>query len=200
MRSNELTLYHLPVFCPGEAMNLLSTISLCSAQEKQWTYSLAISLSSPQEKQWTYSLAISLSSPQEKQWTYSLPSPCPLPMRSNELTLYHLPVLSPWEAMNLLSTISLSSPQEKLWTYSLAISLSSPLGEAMNLLSSHFSVLSPGEAVPELWVSELVEPAGSRDTEVPPDVLTGPEVQLLHRPGTRLETLSNEVQDPKIVT
>ena len=64
----------------------------------------------------------------------------------------------------------------------------------MNLLSSHLPVLSPGEAVPELWVCELVKPTGSCDAEVPPDILTGPEVQLLHRPGTRFETLTNEEQ------
>ena len=65
----------------------------------------------------------------------------------------------------------------------------------MNLLSGHLSVLSPREAVAELRVCELVEPTGSRDAEVSPDVLTGPEVQLLHRPGTRLETLSDEEQN-----
>ena len=72
-------------------------------------------------------------------------------------------------------------------------------GEAMHLLSGHLPVLSPGEAVTELRVCELVEPTGSRYAEVPPHVLTRPEVELLYRPGTWLETLTNEGQDPKLV-
>ena len=110
-----------------------------------------------------------------------------------------LPVLSPGEAMNLLSGhIPVLSPWEAMHLLSSHLPVLSPW-EAMHLLSSHLPVLSPGEAVTELWVCELVDPAGRCYTEVPPHVLTRPEVQLLHRPGTRLETLTNAEQDPKLV-
>ena len=60
------------------------------------------------------------------------------------------------------------------------------------LLSGVLPVLAPGEAVAKLGVGKLMQTPGRRHTEVPPHVLTAPEVQLLNCARTRLETLKRK--------
>lgn len=52
-----------------------------------------------------------------------------------------------------------------------------------------FTVFTPGKAVAELRVGELMQPSSGSHTEVTPHVLIAAEVQLLHRARARFKTL-----------
>lgn len=54
------------------------------------------------------------------------------------------------------------------------------------------TVLSPGEAVPKLGISKLVEPSCSSHAEIAPDILIAAEIQLLHCARAGLEPLQRQ--------